>query len=160
ITLKVLFLYSYSLSSIEYLTSDANTVLAFVKQFLPSNPVIVEAGAYDGTDTQKMSRLWPYGIIHAFEPVPENFKKLKHSIRESKNVKCYQLALADKNGFSFFYKSEFLGNPGIPSASGSLLAPKQHLIYDKGVIFPKRIKVPTITLDLWAQAYKVPYIDF
>lgn len=47
-----------------------------LKQFLPGNPVIVEAGAFDGNDTAKMALQWPQGIIHAFEPLPEIYERL------------------------------------------------------------------------------------
>ena len=51
-----------------------------IKQFLPKNPVIVEAGAHIGRDTLKMHAIWPQATIHAFEPVPPLFKQLKKNL--------------------------------------------------------------------------------
>ena len=47
----------------------------FIAQFLPENPVILEAGAHVGTDTVEMVNLWPKCTVYAFEPVPELFDK-------------------------------------------------------------------------------------
>ena len=41
-----------------------------IKLFAPDNPIVVEAGAHVGSDTIEMSKLWPGGTIHAFEPIP------------------------------------------------------------------------------------------
>ena len=35
--------------------------LSYIAQFLPQNPIIIEAGAHRGTDTIAMSRHWPQG---------------------------------------------------------------------------------------------------
>jgi len=41
-----------------------------VAPYLPANPVIIEAGAFNGSDTIKLAKKWPQATIHAFEPVP------------------------------------------------------------------------------------------
>ena len=48
-----------------------------IARYLPADPVIVEAGAHLGYDTLAMSRCWPRGHIHAFEPIPSIFSQLQ-----------------------------------------------------------------------------------
>lgn len=41
-----------------------------IARYLPKNPVTLEAGAHNGSDTVEMIELWPTATIYAFEPVP------------------------------------------------------------------------------------------
>ena len=122
-----------------------------IKQFLPKNPNILEAGAHIGRDTIKMARLWPDAQIHAFEPVPSLFEHLKKNTADFKNIHCYSYALSNQNGTSIFYESH-----GITAIS-SLHKPNEYL-KDKATFTP--ITVQTITIDSWAQKYSIPRIDF
>jgi len=45
-------------------------------RYLPANPVIVEAGAYDGSNTRDFCRLWPDCKVYAFEPVPSAYERM------------------------------------------------------------------------------------
>jgi 2-O-methyltransferase len=140
--------------------NDADSLIRFIQPYLPHNPIILEAGAFDGSDTARLSRFWPASQIHAFEPVPEIYATLKKTIAGLHNISTYPIALSDSKGFATFYISEFTANPGIPGASGSLLAPKDHLERAPYVIFPKQIIVETLTIDQWAQLHNVDHIDF
>jgi len=137
--------------------NDTTQVLYFVKKYLPKNPVIVEAGAFDGNDTKKMRRMWPKGKIHAFEPVPEIYGWLKKNIRKLSNIFTYNLALSDSNGSGLFNPSIYKKNP---YASGSLLRPKEHLKFVQDIQFEKPITVNMITLDDWARKNNIKYVDF
>ncbi len=133
--------------------------LSIINYYLPKNPIIVEAGAFNGNDTCKMAQLWPQGFIHAFEPVPELFSDLKRNTQNYNNVACHAYALSKKNGSAHFYVAEKPTKPGIPSQAGSLHAPKERLHYST-IQFPHTITVPTITLNSWAQQQKVKQVDF
>jgi len=123
--------------------------------FLPSNPVIVEAGAHVGIDSLHMSAFWPECTIHAFEPVPDLFKKLTTNSRNIKNIHCYPYALGDCNTVAELYISS-----GDSDGSSSLLLPKKHLTEHPGVVFSTSIRIQTVTLDSWAAENKVPHVDF
>ena len=123
------------------------------------SPLIIEAGAFDGTDTIAMANKWPHSIIHAFEPVPALYKTLCNNTEKYSNIFCHQLALSNKNGMALFYVSEKPDKPGIISQAGSLLAPKERLAYSP-IRFPYTIMVPTITLDAWAEHYNISSVDF
>lgn len=126
----------------------------FISQFLPENPIIIEAGAHIGRDTVKMAKLWPSGKIYAFEPVPELFAKLKENTKEYSNIFCFQLALSNKVGQAVLHVSS-----GATTAASSLLQPKEYLTNRPNVNF-RDITVHTITLGAWAEENKVNHIDF
>lgn len=137
---------------------NSHKTLEILKQFLPDNPVIVEAGAYDGRDTQKMVSQWPQCIVHAFEPLPEIFERLEKNIAHLSQVHCYPLALSNHTGTALFYISERPEKPGVASQAGSLHAPKERL-KKSPLIFPRTTQVQTYTLDDWAYEYAIKSID-
>ncbi len=137
----------------------AHEILLFIKPYLPDYPVIVEAGAFNGRDTRRLATFWPQGTVHAFEPVPEIFAQLKSNSAHLSNVHCYQLALSNSTGTATFNVSENPHKPGAPYPAGSLLTPKERLQFSSAQ-YPKKIQVPTTTLDDWAQKYKISHVDF
>ncbi|MFA6066322.1 MAG: FkbM family methyltransferase [Candidatus Babeliaceae bacterium] len=140
---------------------ECNPHLIFdvLKKYLPQDLVIVEAGACDGGDTMRMAHVFKNGFIHSFEPVPQLFQCVLKNTQNLYNVKAYPYALSDKNGNVDMYISTLDRDPHSPSASSSLLPPKEHLRYSD-VRFNSIITVPGITLDSWAQYYNVDHIDF
>lgn len=155
----ILFFYIQTQNNITLLPYiDTTAALNFIKNYLPDNPIVIEAGAYNGEDTEKMSQLWPNGKIHSFEPVPVIFKWLTNRTQKYKNVERYNLALSDKIGFAEFTLSESPDNPGTPFASGSLLPAKEHVNYYP-FIFKDKTTVETITLDAWSEKFNIPHVD-
>lgn len=122
---------------------------------LPAAPTVIEAGAHLGKDTVEMSRLWPDGRIHAFEPAPALFEKLAARTAGCRNVTLYPLALAEKSG-----TVEFNLSSGKSNASSSILSPKQHLEQHPEVVFQQKIKVEAVSLDDWAARHGLKSIDF
>lgn len=137
---------------------NSHKTIEILSQFLPKNPIIVEAGAYDGRDTQKMVTQWPQCVIHSFEPLPEIYKRLEENTSHFSQVRRYPLALSDHNGTAEFYVSERPTRPGVASQAGSLHKPKQRLLKSP-LIFPRTALVNTITLDAWAAQNNVTAID-
>lgn len=128
---------------------------SFIKKFLPSDPIIVEAGAHIGKDTLEMAELWPKGRIFAFEPVPFLHEQLRAKTRTANNVHCYSVALSDFTGSATMYVSS-----GDSDGSSSLLVPKEHIDEHPNVKFTETIQVDTITLDEWAVNEEIDYVDF
>lgn len=139
---------------------DAQTVLDVVKPYLPTTPVILEAGAFDGYDSYQMSLYWPQGVIHAFEPIPELYKKLVRLKMPYNNVTFYPVALGDHIGKATMYLSTHTTDSCENFASSSLLEPKEHLTYAPYILFNDTIQVPLTTLDAWAEKHGVDHIDF
>lgn len=125
---------------------------------LPNNPIVVEAGAYEGKETIKIATRFPQGTVHAFEPVPEIFARLKANTAHLPNVYCYPLALSSKTGTANIHLSEHPQRPGISSQGNSLLPPKERLNLSP-LIFPRTMEVSTITLDDWATSQNLDHID-
>jgi FkbM family methyltransferase len=126
-----------------------------MKQFLPENPTIVEAGAHKGKDTLRLSKTWPKGFVHAFEPVPELFAKLVTTTKKRQNITSYPFALSDNSG-----KTGIFISGGISDGSSSLLKPQEHIKLFPDVTFDSFIDVESITLDEWALKYSVQNVDF
>ena len=133
---------------------DLSRERAVMAAHLPAAPVIVEAGAHIGADTWAMSRRWPQGHIHAFEPVPGLYAELQRAVTGCRNVSTYPLALGAANDIMTMHVSAGRG-----SGSSSLLAPKAHLDVHRDVAFTHQIEVPVLTLDAWATVYGVARVD-
>ena len=127
---------------------------ALYAQNLP-DPVIIEAGAYNGGDTYELARRWPRGHIHAFEPVPELFEAVKQQTSSVKNVSYYPIALGEKNG-----TAEFFVSSGASNGSSSLLRPSGHLDEHPDVHFDRTLTVTVKTMDTWAAENDVSRVDF
>jgi len=121
---------------------------------LPSDPVIVEAGAHVGLDTVEMARLWSRGQIHAFEPIPHIYQQLEAQTAKLPNVRTYQTALGAETATADMW----LSSGG--TASSSLLDPKTHLEAFPAIEFRHKIKVDVTTLDDWSQSAHVARVDF
>jgi FkbM family methyltransferase len=75
-------------------------------QYLPSNPVILEAGCCDGTDTLRFKYIWPESVVYAFEPnrdmvelvLPNKFNGI-----DGIHLEC--AALSDEEGERTFFFS-------------------------------------------------------
>src|SRR5579862_8337847 len=119
-------------------------ILALAKKYLPDNPVIVEAGAFDGRDTRLLSQMWPTATIHSFEPVPEIYAILQKNTQDLPNVHTYPVGLSDTTGNALFYVSEKPSKPGKPFQAGSLRKPKERLKVSD-VTYANTMHVPVIT---------------
>lgn len=136
-----------------------NIDLSWIPQFLPYNPVIIEAGAFQGDETCRASKLWPQGRIIAFEPNPEAFDVLQKKVQNesASNVKLYNLALSDYNGIASLNVCN--GMKGVDSIFGyasSLLPLTQEMqIYCKG----PQIIVNCVNLDDWCKEQQIDHVD-
>lgn len=137
---------------------DHNSLFILLKELLPDNPTIIEAGAFTGKDSKRLAQTWPNGTIHSFEPDPVIFAQLKKETKDIANIHCYPLALAEKNGTATFWPSQHPKKPDRPSQAGSLLEPKERLTWSN-ITFKQSIEVKTITLTAWAKQHNISDID-
>jgi FkbM family methyltransferase len=134
--------------------------LRIVQWHLPDAPVIIEAGASEGSDTERMKAIWPDSTIYAFEPVLWLYNRLKKKVDNLPGVRTFNLALSDKTGKVGF-------NMGAGSEWSSLL--EDNL---KNVAFPEDLigsantyeYVSTITdctsVRAWAKQESAKAVDF
>lgn len=134
---------------------DEFFVLDIIKRKIPSNPVIIEAGAHIGSDSGRFAQIWKDAKIYAFEPIPNVYSQLVKNTAAYNNIKTIPLALSDNNGITKMFVSS-----GRSDASSSLLAPKQHLEVHPDVQFNETISVETIKLDDFCLNNNISHIDF
>jgi len=137
---------------------NSHKTIEVLQQFLTNKPIVVEAGAFDGRDTQRMVRQWPESTVHCFEPLSEIYERLVKNTTSLPQVHRYPLALSDHTGIAIFYVSERPEKPNIASQAGSLLKPKERRSRSP-LIFPRTAQVKTTTLDEWADENGVQHID-
>ena len=127
--------------------------LDLIAKFIPNDPVIFEAGGFDGEDTVRFARLWPHSTIISFEANPLVFEKLLETTFGIPNIHCYNLAVNNFNGTAILHVCD--ANPGASSIlEASPLIPFHY--YYQG---PK-IKVPCVVLDDWCRENNIDHIDF
>jgi FkbM family methyltransferase len=79
------------------------------RKILFPGAVVVDAGANIGIYTQFLSRyVGGAGVVHSFEPSPENFKRLRSATRKLANVRLSQAAVGERSGRSELYLSDKL----------------------------------------------------
>jgi FkbM family methyltransferase len=129
------------------------TLLAGLRE-LGDSPTIVEAGAHNGLDTLSLCRLFSCGTVHAFEPVPDLFVKLRKRTKGVPNVRTYNAALGARSGQATLHVSS-----GSSDGSSSLLRPTGHLEVHPRVTFTASLQVPCISLDDWARQHGIAKVD-
>ena len=69
----------------------------------------MDAGANIGIYSEFLSRcVGPTGVVHSFEPSPDNFKRLHAATRKLSNVRLSQAAVGEHSGNSELYLSDKL----------------------------------------------------
>jgi 2-O-methyltransferase len=131
-----------------------------IAPYLTDSPVILEAGACDGTDTVMFAKHWPDATIYAFEPIPELFAETERRTSHLPQVRRYPLALSERTGSATMYVSE--GEKGNENRgdSSSLLTPAEHLAEFPQVKFARSIVVQVMTIADWVRGEGAGRIDF
>ena len=122
-------------------------------------PIILEAGAADGTDTLRFSLLAPEALIYAFEPVSKNYNILKEKVKGCPNVKIYKMALGEIEGTMEIYISKNQKSTDDVASSSSLLTPKIHKETHPQILFEETEDVIVRTIDSWALENNIDHID-
>ena len=129
-----------------------------IAPYLPPDPLILEAGACDGTDTAGFAQRWPGGVIHAFEPVPELYVEAQLRTAHLPGVRLYPLALSGCPGPAVLHAVD--PGPGSNRGTSSLLVSAQTSPDGPDVAHARDIEVQAMTIADWAQAEGVDRIDF
>ena len=80
-----------------------------ISQVLFPGAVVVDAGANIGIYSQFLSRcVGTTGVVHSFEPAPENFERLRSATLRLSNVRLSQSAVGEHSGNSELYLSDKL----------------------------------------------------
>ena len=80
-----------------------------LRRTLSPGDVAVDVGANIGIYTQLLSRwVGPTGLVHSFEPSPENFRRLQSATRKLANVRLSQSAVGESSRRTTLYVSDKL----------------------------------------------------
>ncbi len=133
-----------------------------------SNPVILDIGSNDGGTAQAFITAMPDAKIFAFEPDPRAIARFKvrkeYNSKMRSQVELFEGVLSDSIGEVDFYQSDGK-NPGLEwyasgwDLSGSIRKPLRHCEVVPTIIFERKIKVTSITLDEWCQGKGLGLID-
>ena len=81
----------------------------FLRRTLSPGDVAVDVGANIGIYTQLLSRwVGPTGLVHSFEPSPENFGRLQSATRKLANVRLSHAAVGESSRRTTLYVSDKL----------------------------------------------------
>ena len=80
-----------------------------LRKILLRGAVAVDVGANIGIYSKFLSRcVGPTGLVHSFEPSPDNFKRLSAATRDLSNVRLTQAAVGERSGQTKLYVSDKL----------------------------------------------------
>jgi FkbM family methyltransferase len=80
-----------------------------IRAILFPGAVVVDIGANIGIYSRFFSdSVGSTGVVHAFEPSPENFRRLRSATRKFTNVRLWQAAVGERSGRSQLYLSDHL----------------------------------------------------
>jgi FkbM family methyltransferase len=81
----------------------------FLRKTLAPGDIAVDVGANIGIYTQLLSRwVGPTGLVHSFEPSPENFGRLQSATHKLANVRLSQSAVGESSRKTTLYVSDKL----------------------------------------------------
>jgi FkbM family methyltransferase len=80
-----------------------------LRKILFPGAVVVDVGANTGIYSNFLSRcVGPTGLVHSFEPSPDNFNRLCAATRDLSNVRLSQAAVGERSGKTKLYISDKL----------------------------------------------------
>lgn len=150
---------------ISYESIIADEIIALIKK---DNPVILDIGCNDGSQTLRFLESFKKARVYSFEPDPRARKRYLDKVTDERAV-LFDFAISDMNGVREFYVSGGT-NPyakespeNLPAdwdLSGSIRKPKKHLKKVPWCKFDEKIAINTRTLDSWVKEAGVGVIDF
>jgi FkbM family methyltransferase len=138
---------------------------AFSKRFDTPPQTILEIGANDGSDSERLLSTFDAATLHCFEPDPRALALLRQRIT-SERARIYPIAVSDFDGVLPFHQSGG-APPGkeqeYPEGwhrSSSLQKPAHHVEEFPWCTFDTTIEVETVRLDTWRERHAIGKIDF
>lgn len=131
--------------------------LSFSK-YIDEVSIIVEAGAADGVDTLEFTRIFPSAVVHAIEPISDQFNFLKEKFNAVENIKLHKLALDSTSGETQIYIGS---NDGYLQGHGSssLMKPTKHKDLFPQIKFNHTEIIQTQTLFEFCLLNDITFVD-
>lgn len=116
--------------------------------------IIVDGGAYEGSFSSEIIRTFPNARIHAFEPTPASYSRLKRNTQRTPAIMCHLLALGSQSSTAtLFVNTSPLTNSLRKSTSVG------HRHFRAFVADQAAIEVQVVTLADFARDHAVEAID-
>ena len=153
-----LFSYEIRKKFINYLVYKINLekkpgkFIYFDKQEKNKKKFILDVGSFDGRSIDNFLQNNSNVMIHAFEPNPSLFLKLKKKYKNNNKVILNQIALAEVNSYKNFYVNSFEETSSLKTLNR--YRKRKDTNYTK-----KIIKVKCMTLDRYFKIKKIKNID-
>lgn len=150
----------HPLRALRYLRHRDMISYEICARHLPANPVIVEAGAYDGSNTKEFCRFWTHCQVYAFEPVLSAYERLVEAVAEFPDrIHPQNMALGETAGTRDMHVSVTGVSGG--EQSSSLLVPTTTREEFPFVNFRSETTPVRVTrLDEWAAGEDLHSVDF
>ncbi|HKZ40220.1 MAG TPA: FkbM family methyltransferase [Candidatus Hodarchaeales archaeon] len=150
---------------ITYGSISDKSIIALIKK---EDPVILDIGCNDGSQTLWFLGLFKKARVYSFEPDPRARERYFAKVKDERAI-LFDMAISDTNGVRDFYVSS--GTPPDEQESpeksisdwdlsGSIRKPKKHLEINPWCKFDEKIVVNTMTLDSWVKKEGIGMIDF
>jgi FkbM family methyltransferase len=144
---------------------DAGLLVGEMRQLIGrDDPIIVEAGCNDGTDTELFLLAMPHARVICFECDPRPLARFK--CRDDERVYLNEHAISHRRGTVVFHASggRIDGSTAVCADdwdySGSICQPTGHLERDPRINFDRKIQVDAWPLDEALEWYQLPRVDF
>lgn len=133
--------------------NETNDLIAFLR-LIRNDSVVFDLGANSGWYSVLPGLKYPNSKIYAFEPSPNNFKRLKLNVELNalKNVSIFQLAIGDSEKAIDFFDSP---RDQLSYVSSAVLGFGQKF-HDESWV---KISVPQTTLDSFCKSEQISRLD-
>jgi FkbM family methyltransferase len=81
-----------------------------IKKKISNNPIIVDVGANEGQSIKRFKNLFDSPVIHSFEPIKEEFEKIRQKYQNDKNIFLNNYALGETETTKEFNITKKSGN--------------------------------------------------
>lgn len=116
--------------------------------------VILDGGAYEGSFSREMAKTFPTAIIHAFEPTPLSFSRLKNNTSQIASIKPHRLALGAMSGHASMVENSSPVTNSLRKSSGAGRRYFAKFVAEKG-----EFDVEVVTIADFAGRFGLSAID-
>jgi len=128
-------------------------VLQFASAFRQPELVVFDIGASWGVVSRTLAKLANVRTVHAFEPHPDSFAKLRTRVQAYPSIVCHNVALGNKNG------REKLHVSALADSSSLLPMAQRHKDEFPGSGACQEIDIEVARLDDYIAAHQLPPPD-
>ncbi|HSX11025.1 MAG TPA: FkbM family methyltransferase [Chlamydiales bacterium] len=142
-------------------TSEIANSTINVWMYLPHDPIIVEAGGFEGENAKEVAERYPYGRVIVFEPNPRAFKTLLQNVEGLPNVTAINAALHSVRGMAPLHLNHGVYGNDIRLEPWSSLLDGFCFGGDVFNCFKgPSVEVSCVVLDEWCKENQIDHIDF